>query len=166
VTDFPILLAIIATPAIGAVVVTTIPINADGEDIVIFTVSAIDADTVTVKQDGEVAKLPADAAASDDPQQAMVAQMMDGLKMSESSLTGTAKISRKDGKLLSAESTVKFKLAGEAQGQQMEMAQTAKSKVSRLAKLPEPAKKPDAKPADKPADHPADKPADAPAGPK
>lgn len=123
------------------------------------TVQSIDADAVTVKQEAEISKLPADASASDDPQQAAMAQMMANMTLSGGEMKGTARVSRKDGKVLGSESTMKFKLADESGGTGMALEQTMKMKLTRLDKIPERAKKAEPKPAEpKPAEHPGEHP--------
>jgi hypothetical protein len=119
------------------------------------TVKAIAADTVTLSQEGEISKMPGGGGTSDDPQQAMMMQMMEKMTLESTKMSGTMSLSRKDGRVLSAEmdTTVKMSVP-ESEGGGMTMEQKMKMKISRLDKLPEAAKKEGAKAPETPAPAP------------
>jgi hypothetical protein len=114
------------------------------------TVQAIDAELVTVTQDGEFStEAGGGDDAGDDPRAAMMKQMFEKLKITEGRQTGTIKLSRKDGRLVSSDgaATIKMEIPADDSGAGgplaggLTMEQKMKMKATRLAKLPEPAKK-------------------------
>lgn len=126
------------------------------------TLTAFDADSATIAQEGSMEMSGTGNADSSDPQAAMMSKM----KMTSSSVKGTQKISRKDGLVLSADMTMDAEMgiegdpnAGDpmaAAGIQMTM--KMKNHQQRTAAVEE------KKPADVPVAPATDTPAPAPAG--
>lgn len=100
-----------------------------------FVVKAIDADAVVVSVEGSITKLDDDGETSDDPQAAMVRQMMASMKVTDSKVSGEGSYSRKDGRLLGMKSVMSFKMESEQEGG-MTLDQTANVAIARLEKLP------------------------------
>jgi hypothetical protein len=140
-------------------------------------VTATDGESVTVAHDGKMSMSASTSATDDgsDPRAAAMREMMSKMKIKDSVMKGTSRISRKDGLVLSSnmeqEMTMEMELPPEAAEQGMGGGMQMKQKIHMtIDRTDAPAPKAEKKPAETPAAPPATPPAgepkpETPAGP-